>query len=238
MAIVCVSTDIYGDSGCELTVYPRSDGSDRTITALGNTPLSISDIDLHIPLPLSIDDNLLTPSGSFPQPPTTTPVLAGFHFVSRLFKLLGAVLTAHRSLPQIDTFHILNLPPEQPYIRPAGQYTDELERILSDLPGPLHLANPSVSSGIPTVSSGSGSGLSDANGLGFGITGTGGPGSGSRDKDTAAFATCRANLLVSQAMVRFAIRQYARSLGQRDEGEEGNDDRAWADRDVLSLLEA
>jgi hypothetical protein len=91
--------------------------------------------------------------------------------------------------------------------RPAGQFLDELERILADLPGPLQLMNPF--DGTPK---------SEAQ----------------REKGETAFGICRANLLVSQAMVRFAIRQYARAVGEED----GVEEKAWAERDVLGLLES
>lgn len=182
------------------------DGSDRTITALTTCPLHIHECDLYIPLPLAIDDNLLTSAGAFPQPPHSVPVLAGFHYATRLFRLLGAVLTAHRQLlaPPIDGIHLPSIPPMH---RPAGQFLDELERILADLPGPLQLMNPF--DGTPK---------SEAQ----------------REKGETAFGICRANLLVSQAMVRFAIRQYARAVGEED----GVEEKAWAERDVLGLLES
>lgn len=84
----------------------------------------------------------------------------------------------------------------------------ELDRMIVDLPGPLQLVNPT--SNTPT-----------------------GPtlGTDGEPKDSG-FATCRANLLISQAMVRFAIRQYARAAGEMEAGAVD-----WAERDVLHLLE-
>lgn len=217
-----------------------------------------------LPLPLSIDDSLLTTAGAFPQPPHQVPVLAGFHFSSRLFRLLGAVLTAHRQVistalnPATDPFPMLALAPMQMQIRPSQQFFDELERILSDLPGPLQLVNPTGFSAAPL----GGAHVNGGSAVGAGAGGPGGPGTGGPSgmnsganttpsgmssgtggsqhadpgpggKPEPAYATCRANLLVTQAMVRFAIRQYAKAIGE----EEGNEARGWAEKDVLSLLE-
>jgi hypothetical protein len=203
-----------------------TDGSDRTITALTSVPLHIQDCDLCLPLPLAIDDSLLTTAGAFPQPPHSTPVLAGFHFTCRLFRLLGAVLTAHRTIlasslhPSTDPFPVLNLPPLPVPVRPSQHFFDELERVLADLPGPLQLVNPTANG--ETNPTGTPSTVLSASSQVEGV------------KDTA-FAICRANLLVSQAMVRFAIRQYAKAVGE-EEGEDSG--REWAERDVLSLLES
>lgn len=207
------------------------DGSDRTITGLTSVPLHIQDCDLCLPLPLAIDDSLLTTAGAFPQPANTVPVLAGFHFNCRLYRLLGVILTAHRnmtasSLHPNDPYPMLNLPHMPMNIRPSRDFMEELERIIGDLPGPLRLVNPT--SGTPGSSSN---------------TDMPPPRTG---RDSAAvpteamsresgFATCRANIVVSQAMVRFAIRQYAKAIGEEDGASGG---RQWAEKDVLQLLES
>lgn len=183
----------------------------------------INDADLCLPLPLCIDDNLLTPSGAFTQPPGTTPILAGFHYNCRLHRILGAVLTSHKYVAapcrdsSADPFPILNCPPPQSgevFIRPASHYFDELERLFHDLPGPLQLVNPV---GVPTPNGSTNS-------------------EGTKSKEESGFAICRANLLVTQAIVRFAIRLYAKAIGS-EEGGEGNT-ADWAEKDVLSLLES
>ena len=195
------------------------DGSDRTIAALTADPMNINDADLCLPLPMSLDDNLITPSGAFPQPASITPVTSGFHYNTRLFRLLGEITTLYKlitstSNSSTNPFPILHLPPMLPtHPRPVRHFYDELERILSELPGPLQLFNPV--GGEPTPN---GSNREDA-----------------PSKDSAAFAICRANLLVTQALVRFAIRQYAKASGEPDAGEPG---REWAEKDVLGLLEA
>ena len=145
-------------------------------------------------------------------------MLAGFHFNTRLFRLLGEVLTLNRimtapSSSPNNPFPILHLPPMHPPRRPAQHFWEELERILSELPGPLQIFNPNA--GEPTP-----------NGSVEGEVST---------KDLAAFGTCRANLLVTQALIRFAIRQYAKVCGEPDAGEPG---REWAEKDVLHLLES
>lgn len=55
-----------------------------------------------------------------------------------------------------------------------------------------------------------------------------------RHHGIGVFETCKANLLVSQAMVRFAIRQYAVAVGER---EDELNDKAWVEKYVLSMLE-
>ncbi|GFZ46063.1 hypothetical protein JCM24511_04309 [Saitozyma sp. JCM 24511] len=188
----------------------------------------IQDCDLCLPLPMAIDDALLTTAGAFPQPAHTTPVLAGFHFGVRLFRLLGVILTSHRNLsaswlnPATDPFPMLNLSPMPVQIRPSQQFFDELERIIADLPGPLQLANPT----------GNGSNHPSSKSTPPTIIPSGGETAAAKD---LGFAICRANLLVNQAMVRFAIRQYARAVGE-EEGQDGG--KEWAERDVLSLLES
>nr|XP_031857878.1 uncharacterized protein CI109_006750 [Kwoniella shandongensis]KAA5524950.1 hypothetical protein CI109_006750 [Kwoniella shandongensis] len=188
-------------------------GSDRTISAMTTTPLMIADNDLRVPLPSAIDDNLITASGAFPQPPGVCSVLCGFHFVSRIFGLLGAVLTAHRSLspqeasvqPDSSLLPALWVP-----TRPACQFRAALQRILDDLPHELRL-------------------------IGSAHT------SSSRDRSESqrgngVYETCKANLLVSQAMVRFAIRQYAAAIGERDDESE-MEDKDWVEKHVLSTLQ-
>ena len=194
-----------------------ADAADRTDAALAGHPLHIADYDLNLPLPAPLDDNLITTSGAFPQPPDVTPVLAGFHFSARLFRLLGAVITAKKTIaatwrdPEFDPYPTLGLPKEEQWIRSPSQFFAELERIISELPGPLQLGNEAVQDSA----------------LGDGENPDGW-------KDQAAFATCRANLLITQAVVRFAIRQYAQVVGEPDA--EG-DCKDWAEKDVLSLLE-
>ncbi|WVQ96940.1 hypothetical protein IAU59_004049 [Kwoniella sp. CBS 9459] len=186
-------------------------GSDRTISALTSAPLQISDADLRIPLPSAIDDNLITASGAFPQTPGVPSVLCGFHHVSRIFRLLGSVLTAHRSVTiTADSSDLL--PPILTPVRPALQFRDALRHILADLPPPLRLT----------------SSTDDSTSV-FHDT--------DRDRQSqhmnSTFETCKANLLVSQAMVRFAIRQYAAAVEEREDDLE---DKAWVEKHVLGML--
>ena len=59
-------------------------------------------------------------------------------------------------------------------------------------------------------------------------------GTGHTETDRAAFASCRANLLITQAMARFTIRKYAKAIGESDvEG----DCKDWSEKDVLGMLE-
>ena len=219
------------------------DGSDRTITGLTSVPLHIQDCDLCLPLPLAIDDNLLTTAGAFPQPAQTVPVLAGFHFNCRLYRLLGVILTTHRNMTAAsahpnDPYPMLNLPPAPVHIRPSREFMEELERILADLPGPLRLVNPTSSTPGNTNSGDMapprGTGYRDRDRDRDGTSNSGAMPSEAVSRESG-FATCRANIVVSQAMVRFAIRQYAKAIGEEDGASGG---REWAEKDVLQLLES
>lgn len=175
---------------------------------------------------MAIDDNLLTPAGAFTPSSSAVPLLSGFHFVTRLFCLLGEILTANRRAGDPNRVEgmmpwsppLSQLPSFENPARPAQHFLDELERILTVLPGPLQLANPTSTGPTPNSSSS----LSDPT-----------------LREAQAFAICRANILITQAMVRFSIRQYARAVGQSDPSSsfDGISERAWVERDVLSLLE-
>ncbi|WVQ69634.1 uncharacterized protein L199_007854 [Kwoniella botswanensis] len=191
-------------------------GSDRTISALTFAPLQINDADLSIPLPTTIDDNLITASGAFPQPPGACSVLSGFHHVSRIFHLLGSILTAHRSLSALDRSvqsDLSLLPPLAATPRPASDFQTALQQILADLPYPLQLNSSMNSQPLGQMDN-----TSDR------------PPQHSSD----IFETCRANLLVSQALVRYAIQRYAVAVGDR---EDEADDKIWVEKHVLSMLE-
>ncbi|OCF39722.1 hypothetical protein I317_06446 [Kwoniella heveanensis CBS 569] len=192
-------------------------GSDRTISALTSAPLQWNDADLRVSLPSAIDDNLITASGAFPQPSNVPSILSGFHHVSRLFRLLGSILTAHRSVSARQTTIVADPCALSPYlnttVRPASDFRDALRQLLAELPPPLQLTSSAESSR---------QGTTETERDGFSRHGS------------SAFETCRANLLVSQAMVRFAVRQYAAAVGEREDGLE---DKAWVEKHVLSMLE-
>ncbi|BEJ01290.1 hypothetical protein CcaverHIS631_0511470 [Cutaneotrichosporon cavernicola] len=113
-------------------------GSDRTICVMDDTPLLIWDWDMSVPYPRALDDEYLTRAGAFAQPAKTS-ALAGFHFVSRIFHLLGVVLSALRSRrnnpPNSEIADLLSLPL---YV-PSSAYTAALDGILADLPPELEL---------------------------------------------------------------------------------------------------
>ncbi|ORX37458.1 fungal-specific transcription factor domain-domain-containing protein [Kockovaella imperatae] len=196
-------------------------GSDRTDTALANGPFFIPDEELNISLPLAVDDQALqtSPTDEFqPQVSSSnqTSILAGFHYNSRLFRLLGSILSALKSInaswrdPSMDPYPCLNLPVIEQVYRPSSHFHEALEQLLDDLPGPLRLANLAQRDSDLQL----------------------GP-----ERETAeqtAYANCRANLLITQAMTRFAIRKYAKAIGDLDVEGDCSD---WAERDVLSLLE-
>lgn len=147
----------------------------------------IWDWDMQVPYASAVDDEYITKIGAFSQPVGRTSILAGFHYVSRIFHLLGVVLSAQRSQrarhPNDAIADLLSLPL---YV-PSAQYTHALDDILADLPPELQLR---VEPG----------------------------GGGGRSEEHTAFAICRVNILITQAMTRQAIQQYAAALGEEDAG--------------------
>lgn len=147
-------------------------------------------------MPLAVDDELITRAGAFSQPAHTTSVLSGFHFVTRLFSLLGAVLTAYRTLTAIKSPD--ELTPSAPLLAPqamapSAHFQDMLEHILESMPEELGVG---VRERDRRESTGGAR--------------QGGDGRAGSD----AFAICRANLLVTQALARVAIQQYAVARGE------------------------
>ena len=165
-----------------------------------------------VALPPAIDDEYITPAGVYPQPATLPSVLAGFYFVSRFFCLLGQVITARRAadraLPSSSELSPTTASPRS-ITSPHGStvngaslpsariFTDELDSILSELPQVLQAGEDSDGRIYLAAS-----------------TSTDGPGSSDRSKE-AMFATCRANLLVTQALLRLTITRYAAALASR-----------------------
>jgi len=103
--------------------------------------MQISDWDVRIPYPLAVDDEYITHNGTFSQPEGKTSLLAGFHYVSRMFNLLGVVLNAvsyrnpsPRGLPVLAP----RLPPSSAMFRHA------LEGILHRLPDPIQISQVST----------------------------------------------------------------------------------------------
>lgn len=80
-------------------VYFLIYGSDKTIAVLQDEPISLRDDDTFgVDIPLTVDDDLLTAAGAFPQPvhERGPSILCGFATVSRLFRLLSELLETYR----------------------------------------------------------------------------------------------------------------------------------------------
>ena len=188
-----------------LTSSRNSDGSDRTIAALTDTPLRIQADDVQVALPSAIDDEYITPIGVYPQPTHSPSILSGLHFVSRFFCLLGQVITARRAADRSSP-HIPGSPdesksPQGPTVngvthcRPR-EFTEQLDSILTELPPALQAEKDSEGRTYVTgPSTAEGSRLESFD-----------------QSKQAMFATCRANLLVTQALLRLAISRYAAAL--------------------------
>jgi hypothetical protein len=68
-------------------------GADKTLAALDVRIAIWHEIDCgDVTLPSPLDDEYLTEEGYLEQPEGETPVLAGFYYISKLFRLLGQVL--------------------------------------------------------------------------------------------------------------------------------------------------
>ncbi|TXT14898.1 uncharacterized protein COLE_01091 [Cutaneotrichosporon oleaginosum] len=68
-------------------------GADKTLAALDLRISIWHEIDCaDVTLPSPLDDEYLTEEGYLEQPESETPVLAGFYYISKLFRLLGQVL--------------------------------------------------------------------------------------------------------------------------------------------------
>lgn len=167
---------------------------------MDDTPMLIWDWDMQVPYPLAVDDEYLTKAGSFPQPEGKTSALAGFHYVSRIFHVLGVVLSslrAHRTARHGETTAVGNLL-SLPAYAPSSHFLQALDCILADLPPELQLrVEPPRSTG-PNASSDPGEER------------------GQRRGDTMAFDICRVNIAITQAMTRQLIKQYALALCEED----------------------
>lgn len=167
-----------------------ADGSDRTIAALIACPMLLSDDDIDVGDILECDDSLITAAGAFPQPAGKTPILSGFIHVTRIFRLLSRVLRYVRAKAKSNA-------------REDGDDGMTTDRGYERFPDPRVLIESlqALLDDLPVPLR-----LQSHN-------------TEHRSKAEAqAFDTCKANILVSQVLVRFAIYQYAmlHSAGQAE----------------------
>ncbi|KAL1407482.1 hypothetical protein Q8F55_006915 [Vanrija albida] len=68
-------------------------GGDKTISAIDGSSVIWHESDTaDVTLPSPLDDEFVTEDGYLEQPEGHTPVLAGFYYISKLFRLLGQIL--------------------------------------------------------------------------------------------------------------------------------------------------
>ncbi|KAJ9123730.1 hypothetical protein QFC24_003504 [Naganishia onofrii] len=175
---------------CRRRVFWVLYGSDRTIAALISCPMLLSDDDIDVGDILECDDSLITAAGAFPQPAGKTPILSGFIHVTRIFRLLSRVLRYVRAKAKSNA-------------REDGDDGMTTDRGNERFPDPRVLIESlqALLDDLPVPLR-----LQSHN-------------TEHRSKAEAqAFDTCKANILVSQVLVRFAIYQYAmlHSAGQAE----------------------
>jgi hypothetical protein len=152
-----------------------ADGSDRTAMALKSQPALISDIDIRQDEPLKVEDSYITALGSFPQPAGQLPIIAGFIYVTRVFRILSRILTLHR---RATTGEMLD------YSAALQSCRNELSAVLDFLPPQLDAKQDQLDS----------------------VRQQGG-----------AFETCKANVLVTQALTRFEMHQLSVLTGNGEQ---------------------
>lgn len=192
------------------------------MAAYSSLPPLIQTIDIEIPLPAIVDDNFIATAGSVPPIATSpTPLLAGFHFNARLFRIMGDIHTAKRDLKGISMIQnrlpvgigAFHLPPPQHFLNQLDQFVWDLPprlRALAVMPSEDTLPQ-DVEPLLPPDSE-----------------------EGSR-ADDHGFATCRTNLLVTLALTRYMVRQYALLLG-KEEFSSKETNTHWAEDHIISLL--
>lgn len=72
-------------------------GADKTISAIDGAPSVWHEQDCgEVTLPSPVDDEYITEEGYLDQPDDQTPTLAGFYYISKLFRLLGQITDKRR----------------------------------------------------------------------------------------------------------------------------------------------
>ena len=163
-----------------------------------------------------VDDDLITPAGIMPNTSPSTPLLAGFHLNARIFRLIGNIHTARSDLRRTTTGEPADLwtaSVRQFFLPGPKDFLAELDEFVADLPRRLRPV--------------SGGGAAE-------------PDLDAQKSDAAlefenGFATCRTNLLITTAMARYLVRQYARELGQNTIDTQMSDSQ-WIEEHILGLL--
>ncbi|GMK55551.1 hypothetical protein CspeluHIS016_0206070 [Cutaneotrichosporon spelunceum] len=189
-------------------------GADKTLAALDIRICIFHEIDCgDVTLPSSLDDEYLTEEAYLEQPPGETPVLAGFYYISKLFRLLGQVLDKRKRdrvkppqglmlqmrISEVDTIlhQVLTLMDNSPEVLRLNMDGSPITRM-------RHVEerwNAHINADFRQL-------LHDR---------------GARHTNMDTFLVQQANIYVTQQMVRYIILQYSEDLAvlQENEGAQG-----------------
>lgn len=144
----------------------------------------IHDEDIAVSEPLEVADDYLNRAGCIAPSDGNVPVITGFTRVTRIFRILSRVLSLIRTARRPETKDLLNL---QFYVEQIDDIKGLLEAEIERLPAPLDImVDPQGDRADPALCATS---------------------------DVQGFETCKANILVTQALARFELLQLAAILG-------------------------
>ncbi|EIN12545.1 hypothetical protein PUNSTDRAFT_97313 [Punctularia strigosozonata HHB-11173 SS5] len=201
--------------------------ADKSMSILLGRPICLRDEDCTVHFPKELDDEYITPSAYLPQPHGKTALVSGLNYISRIFALLGEILVRIR----VDK----RSPPQGQFATARLEEVQTLHaRILAALvhcPEPLRLAasHPAEYGGAAFRQS------TFAEVKDFFDNPN-----ASRANALNPFLVMRANLYVTQQLVRFVIEQYRDELilslqGTLDENRVAEDRQAVAS-ELLNIL--
>nr|XP_031857884.1 uncharacterized protein CI109_006680 [Kwoniella shandongensis]KAA5524956.1 hypothetical protein CI109_006680 [Kwoniella shandongensis] len=120
--------------------------SDKSAACLRDRPIFLDAEECDTLMPREVDDEYITRTEYLDFPPHATSTIAGFNIVTKIFKVIGDALILRRRLRQEGP-----LTPEQvlAYLRRIASISDDLTRVLLDIPSGLRLTETPVALEIP-----------------------------------------------------------------------------------------
>lgn len=144
--------------------------------------IHLNDYDGLPPLPLPVDDELITAAGAFPQPEPYTSYMSGFNACVQLFPVLASCMVRHRRLQlRLRAGGVLQDDEVDAEMRWADETRHDLDALMNGLPAEL------------------------AGTLSY-------PGAGDDAVRDAILGMQRANILITEASVRIALFDYVADL--------------------------
>lgn len=111
-------------------------GADKTMSAIDGAPAMWHEEDCgDVTLPSPIDDEYITEEGYLDQPSDQTPIMSGFYYISKLFRLLGQTLDNRR----LDRQHPPSLASLQSRIDEVEQIFHQVMTLMDTAPEGLKL---------------------------------------------------------------------------------------------------